>query len=354
MRSAGTTRVERGLAGCLVAAGLAFGAPGCRAVLDLEPGVLVGGDAAVDTGPGDGGVDAPVGSGRRLAYVQASPDSPPLVPCAAIFPSLTVLETGGEAELIQPFEPAAGLTFGGTAIVPVTGALDTALGGGSRAVLLYFAPSDSGCKNAIALARGDVKRRVVANAGRVKPGMTEAIVAMGCIKPGSGANGECGTASGIGFDVRGYDVPGVDPGAGRVHVQFLNASPFVNTGSGPPSFANLDAYLQAFKGPTSVEGPVAIAVEGTAYQALKPASPVAIGPAAGGGTYSLAVTAHGQAVCPSAPGTAPTCPSVTLPLLPPTNDPSATLDSGHHVLLVLTGSPLGSPPNLKGIMVGMR
>jgi hypothetical protein len=347
MRLARTTL----LAGCLAV----VAAPGCRAVLDLEPGVLVTGDTG-DGGVGDAkdsGVDAPPTNGRRLAYVQASPDSPPLVPCAAIFPSMSVLDGGGDADLIQPFEPASGLTFGGTAVVPVNGDLDAALGG-PRAVMFYFAPADSGCKNAIGLARGDNKRRVVANPGRVKPGMTEAIVAMGCIKPGPGSNGECGMGTGISFDVRGYDVPSADPGPGRVHVQFLNASPFVNTGSGPPSFTNLDAYLQAFKGTSTVGGPVTISVEGTGYQALKPLPPAVVDPAPAGAVHSLAVTAHGQPVCPSSPGTPPTCSTVTLPLIVPTNDPSASLDVGHHVLLVLTGSPLGSPPNLKGIMVGMR
>lgn len=328
---------------------LGTAATGCRAVLDLEPGQL-----AADAGTDTGGVSdtAPPGSGRRLAFVQASPDSPPLIPCAAVWPTLVALEGGAEAQLIQPFEPAAGLTFGGSTVVPVTGDLDTALGS-ARPTLFYFAPNDTGCKNALPFTRTETKRRALVPGGRVLPGMTEVVVAMGCNKGGS-ANGECGP-SGVNFEVRAYDVQGRDPGAGRVGVQLLNASPFVNTGTGPPSFSNVDAYVQAFKGADKVEGPALVTNEGVTYGSLRPsAAPAFVNPTPVGAQYFLHVVAHGQPPCPSAPATTPTCPSVTAPLTSSPSDLGASLDNGHQCLFVLAGSPLGSPPNLKAIVVGTR
>ncbi len=322
----------------------------CRAVLDLEPGHLV--DAAVtDSGP-DSGPDAAVPGKRRIALVQASPDAPGLFGCAATFPDAKTFEGGGLPELVVgPFGPPSGLAFGGTEVFDAPTELADALA--TKPVLFYFISGALGCKAQLVDIRGQTKRRTLVSAGRVQAGSTLAIIGMGC----SGAarpNGECGAGSN--YEVRPFDVSAADPGAGRFSLQVLNASLYTGSGSGPPSFNNIDLYLHAFKDATPTGGALEVSKDGVLYGGVKPDVPRSLSPAAAGEQLFLVVAPHGGTPCPAGPGVTPACPSVTLPLQPPTNDPSAAVVPGHALFVVLTGSPvgMGGPPTVRAILVGGR
>jgi len=330
-------------------AGLGLGATtSCRAVLDLEPGHLV------DAGVNESGPDATGSGKRRIALVQASPDAPALFGCAATFPDAKTFEAGGLPDLVAgPFGPPGGLAFGGTEVFDAPADLSDALA--SKPVLFYFTSGGVGCKVQLVDIRGQPKHRTLVPAGHVKVGATQAIVGMGC-SGGSRPNGECG--SGNNYEVRAYDVSAADPGTGRFSLQVLDASLYtgVGAGSGPPSFANIDLYLQAFKELTPSGSPIDLNKDGATYGAVKPNVPRNLSPPALGEQLFLVVAPHGGTPCPAGPGATPSCPSVTLPLKPPSNDPSASLDPGHAVFVVVTGSPLNTPttPTVRTILVGGR
>lgn len=343
-------------------AALVAGELGCRAVLDLEEGILVTDgandgaiDGAIDTGATDtdatdtsSGTDTGPPDPRILTFFAAAPDQPATWLCFVRFENAG--DEKGKAPIAQygPWDRSgAGFAYGDVARLQADAALDALLGA-AHTFVFALDTKPSSCSAAWATA----------NKARSKPlavptGASFAIASTGCA--GGGQDGNCG-ATGNNLALSVHPLDGTSPAAGKLAFQVLNLSHFAGTGGGggPPSFQNADVYLQPMNGSSAVGTSIQIAGNPSAssFGVLSPR--VQIDPPAGTSDPLVVVMKHLDSPCIVVPGS-PGCPGVPLPLeQAATPDPSRKLGPASYVVAFSGGPQAPGVGTLKSFLARVR
>ena len=415
------TKVTRlGLSALLVVGGCGVGAfAGCSG--DDAPVVV---PVDTDTGPGDTGSDAgdtsvaetagdsskpdsvPETDGalpkpdRKITLMFAAPDMGPQFVCLGAW----VPGTDGKADITKaplqaqgPFgipdttapddvTKYKGFPFGATVPFPVAdaavkGALD------SLAVVGYVLdtnPGKDGCKAAFDTVKASPGRLLSVAKGTIKTGESWAAILTGC-NGAPTATGECGDGSKK-LEFFSVKLDPADKGADKIGMQGLNLSLFPGASPYPPSFADVDLYIQPMNaaaagdaGSSDALAEVEVASDGAAPGPTPAGAPILISPAitaANGLQYKdllttaiatakipgdinealLVISKHttaGTPYCSSAPPPGGSClTSVTVPLKPfigaaKSGDPSLKLAVGENLVVGFAGSVAGTPPKFR-------